>query len=407
MPMKQLTEERRKAVADMREIVDRAHEEKRAMSSDEQEKFDKVYKIVDDLKQRIDEQSKVAKLESELASIPEEQRALPLGETGASGGSKQSERHLDAFRSWLVEGAAGLVEYRDLQANILTSGGSFVPPVEWVNQLIKAVDNNVFMRTKATTFRLTTAQSLGAPSLEADPSDPDWTSEVPGADPTADTTMATGARELKPSPLVKLVKLSKTLMRSSAIPVEQLVRDRLAYKFGVAEENNYLNGSGAGRPLGIFYASAQGIDTSRDVSTDNTTTAMTYDGLINAKYSVKSAYWPTSDWIFHRDGQKQLVKIKDSNNNYIWRESVSANEPDTLLGRPINLSEYCPNTFTTGLYVGAFGSLQHYWIVDAMDVDIQRLNEKYALRRQIGFLGDKETDGMPVLAEAFARVTLA
>ena len=38
---------------------------------------------------------------------------------------------------------------------------------------------------------------------------------------------------------------------------------------------------------------------------------------------------------------------------------------------------------------------------------VQRLVELYAETNQTGFIGRVETDGMPVLAEAFARVKLA
>jgi HK97 family phage major capsid protein len=71
------------------------------------------------------------------------------------------------------------------------------------------------------------------------------------------------------------------------------------------------------------------------------------------------------------------------------------------------MSEYAPNTFTTGLYVGLIGDWSQYWIVDALDLTIQRLVELYAETNQTGFIGRMETDGAPVLAEAFARVKLA
>jgi len=37
---------------------------------------------------------------------------------------------------------------------------------------------------------------------------------------------------------------------------------------------------------------------------------------------------------------------------------------------------------------------------------IQRLNELYAATNQVGFISRLESDGMPVLEEAFARVKL-
>ena len=71
------------------------------------------------------------------------------------------------------------------------------------------------------------------------------------------------------------------------------------------------------------------------------------------------------------------------------------------------MTENAPHTFTTGLYVGILGDFQYYWIVDGMNMEIQVLTELYARQNQIDYLGRIETDGMPVLDEAFARVKLA
>jgi HK97 family phage major capsid protein len=109
----------------------------------------------------------------------------------------------------------------------------------------------------------------------------------------------------------------------------------------------------------------------------------------------------------HRDGAKQTAKLKDGEGQYIWRESVRVGEPDRLLGLPVHMSEYAPNTFTTGLYVGIVGDFRFYWIADSLDMEVQRLEELYAATSQVGFIGRLESDGMPVLEEAFARVKLA
>jgi HK97 family phage major capsid protein len=254
-------------------------------------------------------------------------------------------------------------------------------------------------------YTITTAESLGAPSLDTDLNDADWTTELQTG--TEDTAMRFGKRELRPHPVAKLIKVSKKLLRASALPIEGIIQDRLAYKFGVTQEKAFLTGTGTQQPLGVFTASNDGIPTSRDVSTGNTTTSITFDGLIEAKYSLKGQYWNKADWLFHRDALKQVVKLKDGDGQYIWRMSVRDGEPDTLLGRPIMMSEYAPNTFTTGLYVGLFGDFSNYWIVDSLDLQVQRLVELYAATNQDGFIGRLETDGAPVLAEAFARVKLA
>ena len=296
-------------------------------------------------------------------------------------------------------------ELRALQVDSDEAGGYLVAPEQFVAELIKAVDNAVFIRQLATVHPLTTSASLGAPALDADPADADWTSEIGSA--AEDSTMDFGKRELKPHPVSKLIKVSNRLIRISSIGVEALVRNRLAYKFGVTHEKGFLTGSGSGQPLGVFTASDQGISTGRDVSTGNTTTSMTFDGLIESKYTLKGQYWNKARWMFHRDGVKQIAKLKDGDGQYIWIPSVRVGEPDRLLNFPVMMSEYAPNTFTTGLYVGILGDFSHYWIADALDMQVQRLVELYARTNQTGFIGRMESDGMPVLEEAFVRVKLA
>ena len=78
---------------------------------------------------------------------------------------------------------------------------------------------------------VTSADSLGMPSLDTDLTDPTWTTEI--AAPSEDTTMVFGRRELKPIQLSKLIKVSMKLLLTSALPVEGIIADRLAYKFAI------------------------------------------------------------------------------------------------------------------------------------------------------------------------------
>ena len=78
-----------------------------------------------------------------------------------------------------------------------------------------------------------------------------------------------------------------------------------------------------------------------------------------------------------------------------------------MLGLPVALSEFAPNTFTSGSYVGMVADWSKYWIADALStMQIQRLSELYAETSQTGFIARLETDGMPVIEEAFVRITL-
>jgi len=412
--VRKLRADRAKIVSDQRALLDKAEAEKRAMSADENTNYENMDTEVDRLTREIDREEKLATREASMRETVDTFKPAPAGGTEARTAeyrghkielSKREGANEKALRMLLT--GVSVPEIRALQADADIYGGFLVAPTQFVLRLIQAVDNLVFIRNMATVFPVTKSESLGAPSLDNDPADPTWTGEISSA--SEDSTLSFGKRELTPHPLSKLLKVSEKLLRVSAMDVESLVIERLAYKFAVVEEYAYLLGSGSNQPVGVFTAASAGvgISTGRDVSTGNTATAITFDGLMEALYSLKSQYHPKATWIFHRNGIKKARKLKDGDGQYIWNPDVKGGQPDMILGRPYKMSEYVPDTWTASQYVGIIGDFSHYWIADALDMRVQRLNELYAATNQVGFIGRRESDGMPVLEEAFARVKLS
>ncbi len=404
--LKELREKRGQLVHDARQLLDKAEAEKRALTAEEEVTYNNIFDQQDKLRSQIEREERLVDAEREAASQSARRSEASQQSSGAAPGEFRSTPEYNAaFNRALVNGVRALpdAEQRALQADNDSAGGFIVTPQQFIDALIKDIDNMVYIRQRATKFRVATAASLGAASLASDPADADWTAEILTG--REDSDMAFGKRELYPHPLAKRIKVANKLLRM--VPgADALVRQRLAYKFGISQEKGFMIGSGSNQPLGVFTASANGVTTARDVSTGNTGTQVTFDGLISAKFALKSEYWSKADWIFHRDVMASIAKLKDGEGQYLWRQSVIAGEPDTVLGRPVLMSEYAPNTMTSGLYVGILGDFSNYWIADALDMQIQVLKELYAETDQTGYIGRMETDGMPVLAEAFARVKL-
>lgn len=301
----------------------------------------------------------------------------------------------------------GLRERAALQMDNDAQAGFLLMPEQFIARLIQDLDRTVAIRGLATVIPLTGGESLGAPSLDTDIADAEWTTELGVG--TQDTALAFGKRRLTPHPLAKNIKVSKDLlMANTAISPEAIVRERLTYKFGTVQETAFMTGHGAGQPLGVFTASTNGISTSRDVSTGNTSTSITTDGLIECKYAMESQWMmsPNLRWVFHRSAVKQIRKLKDGDGQYLWSPGLVGDVTDRILNVPVITSEYAPSTFTSGLYVGLLGDFSYYWIVDGMSLSIQRLVELYAGTNQDGFFGRMRLDGMPVLQTAFSRVKL-
>ncbi len=431
----ELRQERAKLVVDARKISAKATAEKRDMTGEESAEFNKIMDVslgeLDTQIKNIEaDEGRMARLADEEARMKESQgrRSNPAALGEGHGAEKREHRYTlrngrervirlqgarastpyeSAFSRSLARPMSQLStdEQRALQADVDTTGGFLVAPQMFAARLIQAVDDMVVMRQLSNVLPpLTSGESIGIPTREADVADADWTTEI--ATGGEDSTLALGKRELSPHPIAKLVKISKKLIRAAALDPEAIVRERLAYKIALTQEKAFLTGTGAQQPLGVFTASTNGISTGRDVSTGNAATSIGADGLIEAKYTLKAQYQKSAQWLFHRDAVKQIAKLKDGDGQYLWKTGITGTEPDTLLGRPVNMSEYAPNTFTSGLYVGLLGDFSQYWIIDSLNFTIQVLLELYAATNQNGYIVRAETDGAPVLEEAFARVKL-
>lgn len=434
MTLKELREKLGQIHNSAKAILDKASVENRDLTAEESGKVDEIYAEYDKVKAEIQQKEAAQARQTRLneqaeylngsagrhadpnrpddtpnrdepINIDFHNRQLTM-QPGTTEHRRAGDQYRSEFRNWLRGGGISGNPQAALRADVDTEGGFITAPIQFIAELIQDLDNEVFMRQIARVFPpLAMAASMGAPSLDSDVDDPAWTSELKTG--TDDDQMGFGGRSLTPHPLAKRIKVSNVLIRRALMDPESLVRERLAYKFGVAEENAFLNGNGANQPLGVFVASANGIPTGRDVSADNDATAPTGDGLINAKYALKAQYLRNAKWLFHRDAIAKIRKIKDANDGqYIWRPGLGTDKPDTILDLPYIMSEYVPNTFTTGKYIGIVGDFRYYWIVDSLMMQIQRLAELYAETNQTGFIGRKETDGMPVQPEAFARVKL-
>lgn len=383
--------------------------EKRDLNSEEEERYDKAWKEVETCNKIVERHEKLEKVKKDhldkLQSEPSGLEAEEEGREDKEAEEKRIEQLMDTeFRNWIATGEKpSSDEYRTLQVDSDTLGGYLVAPHQFVQGLLKEIDNQVFVRNYATKHEVRLSVGLGIPTIDSDPDDADWTSELATG---SETNMEFGARELTPRPLAKRTKISNKLLRNSSRPIEMIVRDRLSYKFGVSEENAFLTGHGSQQPLGVFTPSSDGISTNRDINTGHAT-QITADGLIDAQYGLKGAYWRRARWLLNRTVLKEVAKLKDTDGQYLWRVGLQAGSPNTLLGMPIDMSEYSPNTFSTNNYIGLLGDWSYYYIVDALFFQMMRLVEKYAETNETGFIARKELDGMPVLEEAFVRLKLS
>ena len=425
MALKDLYNGYYKAVHDARAVLDRADRERRDLTAEESVAYDRADAEIERLGAEIERASKPAPATPTRphAAAPDKQgnplavtfggiklghsagrpaRRLALA-SGSQEALRASDKYRQAFLGYLQTGRQQL----GMQVSKDPKGG-FLAPIQFATDLIKFLDDAVVMRQLANVLPpLGEAVSLGVPTWDTDPNDADWTAEVPASDISEDDTAAVGRRDFRPHLVTKLIKVSMKLLRSSVVSAEQLITERVGYKMAVTEEKAFLTGTGDQQPLGVFTASADGLPTSRD-TTCASQTVFTADEVIDVLFSLKEQYQRNATWLVSREFVKRCRKLKDSQNQYLWQPGLANGNPGTILDRPYVMSEYVPNTYTTGQYVAAVGDFRAgYWIADSLQMEVQRLDQLFALRNQIGILVRKETDGSPVLPEALGRLKLA
>lgn len=310
--------------------------------------------------------------------------------------AQQEAAYTDTFRRYLAGGMADmtaddrqLIEQKALSMGIDAAGGALVAPEVVMSELIEALEDAVLMRRLGRVLPPLTSAASVRVGTASDLDDATWTSELLTG--SADTAQPFGARSLTPHPLAKRVKISNTLLRLSGIDVEAWVRGEGANRIADAEENAFMTGTGAQQPLGIFTSSLPSTVTAASA------TDIAYADLVNVEFSLKSQYRPGASWIIHRTIIKELMLLVDGVGRPLLRDVPNAGTRFSLLGYDINESEYAPSSSATGLKVAALGNWKRaYWIVDSLNLTVQRLVELYAETNETGFIFRKETDGMVV-----------
>jgi len=410
--LKEKREALRKALEAVKAIQAKTAGSTATMSPDDEEAFDKALAHAEALQKDVARLERVEELDK-AAGEPAPENPRVLGSGGANADPDKVKKQTEAWNRFLSGYTLKESELSLLmgqQADDAAAGGYLVGPQTFVAELIKDLDNEVFMRRLARVVTTNQSGSLGVPTLTTDLDDAEWTGEITDA---PEDEIAFGKRELNPRYLAKLVKVSRPLLRRSGLDVAGIVRERLAEKFGSAEERGFLYGNGGSAPLGVFFASDQGISTSRDVTT-GTSLTVAPDDFINAYYELKEGYRRNATWIICRDLLKGLRKIKDANNQYVWTpfdfsgKMLTGAEPGAILGRPYVTSEFVTGqtagAWVAGQYPAIVGDFRYYWIAQVLSLEVQVLQEVYARSNQVGYVGRHEVDGMPVLENAFARI---
>lgn len=200
-----------------------------------------------------------------------------------------------------------------------------------------------------------------------------------------------------------LIKASQNLLEDSAFDIQSYISTEFRDSLALEEDDVFLGGSGNGQPEGLLT----NLPATCIVQTAVANT-VDCDDMLDFVYDLEEKYAarPSSKIMCRRQFVKVLRKFKDANDQYLWQPSLQIGEPSTFDGIAIvqPSSTQLDTAIASGNTVAVFGAYEYYWIVDRIEMSVQRMDEKYA--PLIGYFFRVRRGGKRMLDNAFRTLQI-
>lgn len=372
-------------------IMNTAKTENREMTSEEQEKFDRIATEADALEDKIVRQEKHEQRAARMAAKPNEERKEP-----AHNGGGEDPKTREAFMTFL---RTGQVVERGLIASDDTKGG-YLAPKEFVNEIIKNETELCPFRRLAR-VRQTSSKSVQQPKRTAQFAAV-WVAEID--ERTETDGLRFGLEEIVAHEMSAVVKVSEQDLEDSAANLEQIITDEISEQFAVCETTAFITGNGVKKPFGVA------VDTAITDTNSGTNGDFDADDLIDLLYGLKGVYLQNATWMFNRPTLRKIRKMK-ANNEYIWSpgntypNNIVNGLAPTILDRPYVIAPEMQSTGSAGNISVICGDIRRgYTIVDRISMSVKRDPFTEAKFGNIVFWARKRVGGQVVLGEAIRRL---
>lgn len=209
-----------------------------------------------------------------------------------------------------------------------------------------------------------------------------------------------GQTEITAYELATYVDVSTSLVEDAAVDLGAVITQDLAEKFAATEGQAFVTGDGNNKPEGILTHADVGSVANGHASN------LQVDGLLSLFHSLPAQYRNRGAWMMNAATIGAVRKLKDTNGDYLWRESISEANPATILGRPVVEAVDMPDIAAgeTPIIFGDFASA--YRIVQR--VGLQVLRDPYSVAAQglVRFHARSRVGGRVVLGEAVKKLSM-
>jgi len=341
-------------IDDVRAMVEAAETEQRALSSEEQEKKEKIMADIRQLEKDIAEEEEIQRIESQRANHPDNDPEKTQAEW----------RSLGEFAYTVINNPRDeRLQRREVGSQTMGEGseGGYLVPTQFSDQILTVSPDEAVIRPRANVFTGGEAD-FKIPALKYSDNNMyagasvTWIDE---GDVKPQTDVEFKQITLQPYEIAAHVEVTDKLLRNANM-VEQVVRNQLRGALIDAEEDAFLTGNGVGKPRGVI-GSDPAIGVTRE--DDN---KVQYDDLVNmfARFRGRRGVW-----IANRGVLPQLMtEVKDGDGRILWQPNARDGQPGSIFGLPVVMSDHSPDMNQTGSLVLA--DLSYYLIKDGVGVAI-------------------------------------
>lgn len=307
-------------------------------------------------------------------------------------------RKFDPRLQRFIEKEAGH-EQKQMVENVGASGG-FLVPTEFLAQMQALVDSESIVRPRATIIRMRRRQ-IDVPVLDQTGSTagtPNWFGGLVAywGEEAAEKTISTAKFRkvtLEANKLIMYTRASDELLDDSAISLSDFLAGPMGFGGAVPwyEDYAFLQGTGAGQPLGIINAGA-----TITVNRASVGTPIQFVDLAN----MMENFLPSGRgvWIITQSAMADIIQMSGPTGNasYIWQPNARDGIPGSILGLPVIWNEKVPLIGNAGDVILA--DWRYYLVGDRQATTVESTKfDKWAYD-QTSWRAVHRVDGQPWLS---------
>ena len=371
--LKRMRDERLSAWESAKEIADRAANENRAMTGEEETAWNKANSDINTIDARakaiLDAEKRRDEADAMFADLEKRKAAAGVETATDDDPSAKLRKFLqgESGRSMELRGKFPAPELRTGLVKGTNSAGGYTVPTSFYDRLIQhLIFNAAILQTNATVLNTETGEVIQVPKTTAHPT----AALVAEGVAIGEVDPTFGQVNLAAYKFANLIQISRELIQDTGVDLDGYMSQRSGVALGNAFGAYAVTGTGSSQPTGVLTQASSGLQSANTGATG----AFTADDVISMFYSLIPPYRTNAQWFLSTTALSLIRKFKTTTNGYIWQPSYQIGQPDTLQGKPVIEDPNMPTIALSSKSV-LFGDFTNFFVRMAGPIRYERSDD--------------------------------